>query len=149
MHEPVRSTTLHPRSPATRAWLRLLRVCHRIERTLGEDLRDHNLSLAQFDVLAHVDSAEGMTQQQLAGRLLVTKGNVCQLLDRLEATHLIERRREGRSNRLYLTDGGRTLFEELLPEHEARIAEQFSSLSAVEQLQLLALLRRLDQAPVG
>jgi DNA-binding MarR family transcriptional regulator len=148
MHEPIRSTTLRPRSPATRAWLRLLRVCHRIERTLGEDLRDHNLSLAQFDVVAHVGSAEGMTQQELAGRLLVTKGNVCQLLDRLEAARLIERRREGRSNRLYLTAGGRTLFEELLPGHEARIAEQLSSLSAVEQLQLLGLLRRLDRAPV-
>jgi len=148
MHAPVRSTTLRPRSPATRAWLRLLRVCHRIERTLGEDLRSHSLSLAQFDVLAHVGSAEGMTQQELASRLLVTKGNVCQLLDRLQATHLIERRREGRSNRLYLTAGGRTLFEELLPGHEALIAKQLGSLSAAEQLQLLELLRRLDRTPV-
>jgi DNA-binding MarR family transcriptional regulator len=126
----------------------LLRVCHRIERTLGEDLRAHKLSLAQFDVLAHVGAAEGITQQELASRLLVTKGNVCQLLDRLEATRLIERRREGRSNRLYLTPRGRTLFEELLPGHEALIAQQLASLSGDEQVELLGLLRRLDRAPV-
>jgi DNA-binding MarR family transcriptional regulator len=42
------------------------------------------LNNAQFDVLAHVGAVEGMTQQELADSILVTKGNVALLLDRVE-----------------------------------------------------------------
>ena len=85
-------------------------------------------------------------QQELADSLLVTKGNVCQLLDKLEDRALISRRHEGRANRLYLTDEGRRLFERVVPAHEAMIAERFSALSEGEQAQLHELLRKLDRA---
>ena len=65
------------------AWLRLLRVVQKVGRTLTDDLKRWDLNLAQFDVLARVGGAEGLTQQDLAEALLVTKGNVCQMLDRL------------------------------------------------------------------
>ena len=126
--------------------MRLLRVNHKIGRALSEELRRRKLSFAQFDILAHVGAAEGGTQQELADSLLVTKGNICQLLDRMEESGLLTRRREGRTNRLYLTDAGRALFDDVVPAHEALIAEQFSALSAEEQVQLLALLRKLDRA---
>lgn len=128
------------------AWLRLARVFQKVERRSSEHLREHGLSAAQFDVLAHVGAAEGITQQELADALLVTKGNVCQLLDRMEAAGLIVRRAEGRANRLYLTPAGRRLFDAVVPAHEAVIAERFAALSADEQGRLLALLRKLDHA---
>jgi DNA-binding MarR family transcriptional regulator len=134
------------RAPAVRAWLRLLRVSHKIERVLSEGLQAHGLSLAQFDVLAHVGAAEGTMQQELADSLFVTKGNVCQLLDRLEQRGLLERRKEGRANRLYLTPAGRQLFNAVVPTHEALVAEQFGILSPAEQSQLLGLLRAIDRA---
>jgi DNA-binding MarR family transcriptional regulator len=123
-----------------------MRVTHQIERTLTEDLRRRNLSLAQFDVLAHIGAAEGITQQALADGLLVTKGNICQLLDRLEQSQLLTRRKEGRTNRLYLTPQGRALYAELVPAHEALVAAQFDALTADEQIDLLALLRKVDRA---
>jgi DNA-binding MarR family transcriptional regulator len=104
--------------------------------------------MAQFDVLAHVGSEEGMTQQRLADSLLVTKGNICQLLDRMETGGLIERRQEGRANRLYLTDAGRAMFDESVPAHEDRIARHFNALSPAEQSELLDLLRKLDRSLV-
>lgn len=128
------------------AWLRLARVYHKIERCAGEQLRGRGLSMAQFDVLAHVGSDEGLTQQRLADSLLVTKGNVCQLLDRMEAGGLIERRQEGRSNRLYLTDKGRRAFAEVVPTHEDHIASHLAGLTAGEQSDLLELLRKLDRS---
>ncbi len=134
------------RQPAVLAWLRLIRVCHKIERIGSEHLRRWGLSPAQFDVLAHVGAAEGITQQELADSLLVTKGNVCQLLDRMAQSGWLVRRQVGRANRLYLTDSGRALFAEVVPAHEALIAEQLKTLSPAEQLQLLALLRRVDRA---
>ena len=128
------------------AWLRLLRVVQKVERDLTGQLRLWGLNNAQFDVLAHVGAAEGITQQELADSLLVTKGNVAQLLDRMEKRGLIERRPQGRTNRLFLTDKGGRTFSEAVPAHEALIDERLSVLPEEEQKQLLELLRKLDRA---
>jgi len=109
-------------------------------------LRAWDLSVAQFDVLAHVGASEGMTQQELADSLLVSKGNVCQLVDKMEGRGWILRRQEGRTNHLFLTEDGRKLVEEVVPAHEAMIAERFSVLSEEEQAQLYELLRKFDRA---
>ncbi len=77
---------------AVPAWLRLIRVFQRVDHASQEQLRAWDISVAQFDVIGHVGAAEGMTQQALADRLLVSKGNICQLLDKLEHARLIERR---------------------------------------------------------
>ena len=127
------------------AWLRLARVFQKVDRASAAHLRQWNLSVAQFDVLAHVGRAEGCTQQELADRLLVTKGNVTQLLDKLEHRGLTVRCQEGRTNCLYLTPAGRQLYEEVVPAHEAFIGQRLSVLSPVEQGQLLALLRKVDR----
>jgi DNA-binding MarR family transcriptional regulator len=121
--EPHYATTFH------RAWLRFARVYHRIDHRLIAQLRARDLSLAQFDVLSQVGASEGLTQQVLADRLLVTKGNICQLLDRMEDADLLVRRQDGRSNRIYLTAGGRRLVQEVLPEHETLVASLLSALT--------------------
>ena len=136
------------RRPGVLAWVRLARVFQKVERDSGERLRAWDLNVAQFDVLARVGASEGMTQQELADSLLVTKGNVCQLLDRMEGRGWISRRQEGRANRLFLTDEGRRLFDDVVPDHEALIAERFSALAHEEQEQLYGLLRKLDKALV-
>ncbi|MGF1470684.1 MAG: MarR family winged helix-turn-helix transcriptional regulator [Rubrobacteraceae bacterium] len=128
------------------AWLRLLRVGQKIGRVLAVDLKRWGLNMAQFDTLARVGAMEGITQQELAESLLVTKGNVCQMLDRLERRGLLSRSPDGRANRLFLTEQGRQLFDEVVPTHEALVAQQFSSLSFREQRELMGLLGKLDRA---
>jgi DNA-binding MarR family transcriptional regulator len=147
------------RHPGVLAWLRLMRVFLKVDGASARHFeaasarhfeawkpKQPKLSTAQFDVLAHIGAAEGITQQELAESLFVTKGNISQLLDRMERLELVRRCQEGRANTLFLTDQGRRLFDELVPAQEALIAELFASLSAAEQVQLLALLRKLDQA---
>lgn len=133
-------------SPAVLAWLRLVRVVNRVHQRETDRLRARDLSVAQFDVLARVGAAPGITQQEVANSLLVTKGNVCQLLDRLERERLLRRQPDGRANRLFLTERGQQLWDELLPIHEAFIAGELSVLDDDEQVQLLRLLRKLDHA---
>ncbi|MEO7000542.1 MAG: MarR family transcriptional regulator [Ktedonobacterales bacterium] len=127
-------------------WLRLARIYQRIDRATEMLLRNWDLSVAQFDALAQIRASEGLTQQQLADRLLVTKGNISQLLERLEARSLIERRADGRARRLYLTRAGRTLAQEVVPAQEGMIAARFSILSEDERAELAHLLRTLDHA---
>lgn len=133
-------------SAAVVTWLRLMRVYHRIQQAAASQLRDHGLTLSQFDVLAQVGADEGLTQQDLADRLLVTKSNVSQLLDRMARSGLVEREPEGRVCRLRLTAQGRAIREKVLPLHEALITEQFAALDVDERTTLQRILRELDQA---
>jgi DNA-binding MarR family transcriptional regulator len=136
------------RTPETAilAWLRLMRVYHKIDHRTADLMKAWKLSVSRFDVLNHAGNREGRTQQQLADALMVTKGNVCQVLDGMEADGLLYRRRSGRTNLIYLTDEGRELRETLVPTQEAEIERAFSALTADEQETLLALLRKLDRS---
>jgi DNA-binding MarR family transcriptional regulator len=136
----------HRPDTAVRGWLRLVRSYQKISQVSTDALRREGLSLGQFDVLAHIGAAEGSTQQQVADALLVTKSNVCQLLDRMERTGLVRREQHGRTNHLYLTPEGRSLYNRVVPAHEHTIASQFAALSDEEQRTLLGLLRKLDHS---
>lgn len=134
------------RTPGLLAWMRLARVFQKVDRAASESLRCRQLSPAQVDVLAKVGSSEGISQQELANALLVTKGNVCQLLDKMEGSGLLERRPDGRVNRLFLTDQGRRVHDEVVPRHDALLAAYFSALPQEDQRELLRLLRQVDHA---
>ena len=128
------------------AWVRLMRVYHKMNRRTVEEMRPRKLSVSRFDILNHVGVREGRTQQECADALFVTKGNIVQLLDAMEADGLLYRRRRGRTNLLYLTDAGRELRTETLAAHEARVTCDLSVLTPDEQETLLALLRKLDRS---
>jgi DNA-binding MarR family transcriptional regulator len=134
------------RQYAVLAWLRLARVFQKIDTRSERFFRAHGLNTAQFDVLAKIGAASGMTQQELADALLVTKGNISQLLGKMEQDGLIARRHEGRTNCLSLTERGQLLFEEVVPRQEALVADLLAPLTGDEQRELLRLLRKLDHS---
>jgi DNA-binding MarR family transcriptional regulator len=146
MEHVTAEQSVRPRNVSVVAWLRLARVYQKVERAAMEHLRQWELSVPQFDILAHVGAGEGITQQELAAARLTTKGNLSQLLDHMERDGLIQRVRDGRMKRICLTDAGRRLFAEVVPAHEAMIAAQFSALAGDGQAALLRLLRTLDHA---
>ena len=138
---------VHLRNPALRAWVRMLRLSQRVvQPALVEKLRGSGLNPAEFDILDTLAAREGLTQQELADALLVTKGNMTYHLCRMAERGLVYRRAQGRKNRLYLTGEGRRLLEKALPEHEALIDERFSGLSVEERAQLADLLGELERS---
>jgi len=95
---------------AVRVWFRLIRLEARLGAAVSERLREINLSVPQCDVLTTLTEEEGVSQQALAKRLYVTKGNISGLLDRLESAGLVERRSTAADRRqyeIYLTSAGR------------------------------------------
>jgi DNA-binding MarR family transcriptional regulator len=135
-----------PSGPEKDAWVALVHAYHRIIRRLEQALDAHGLSLAQFEALAHLHFDGAITQNELAQRLLVTKGNVCGLIDRLEAASLVERKADPadrRANRLVLTKRGAALLTEALPPHLELVKETMGRLSADELRTLDGLLGRL------
>jgi len=99
-------------SKAERVWFRLIRLHTRGLTAIGERLRDIGLSIPQCDVLTTLTESEGITQQELAERLYVTKGNISGLIDRLARAKLVERqpsREDKRSHSIFLTSEGKRL----------------------------------------
>lgn len=134
--------------PGVIAWLRLARAYQKLERAAANNLREWDLSVAQFDVLAHIGGAgvDGITQQELSDSRVTTKGNLSQLLASMEGDGLICREREGRLKRVSLSPKGRELFEAIVPPHEAFMHHRFDCMSAEETATLTHLLRKLDRS---
>jgi DNA-binding MarR family transcriptional regulator len=130
-----------------RTWVQLARTFYRIERVIVAALAESGLTMAQFDVLATLRYSQGLTQKELAEILLVTKGNVVGLLDRLEKLDLVERcpdPDDGRSNRVYLTRAGRVKIEAVLPVHDRLVLRTLESLNQAEVSTLRRLLKTLE-----
>ncbi|AHY47296.1 Transcriptional regulators [Rubrobacter radiotolerans] len=133
------------RRPGLLSWLRMMRFYSRMERFGDEQLRPFGLNMGQFDVLARVGASEGVSQGELAASLLVSKGNIAQLIRKMEGRGLIRRESEGRMKRVYLTPAGRELFERVVPAHEEAMQSRFAALTESEQRTLYELLRKLDR----
>jgi DNA-binding MarR family transcriptional regulator len=112
----------------------------------------HGLSLPQFEVLLVLNQEQGLTQQELAGRLLVSKGNVCAMIARMEANGLVERRSDPddrRANRVFPTKHGAGLLAKTVPEHQAVVDRVMGVLSDAELQTLYQLLDRLEEGLEG
>lgn len=123
-----------------------MRTYQHIDHQSELNFRSLGLNTAWFDVLARVGAREGLTQNELADSLLVTKGNISQLLTKLVAEGLAERRADGRSQRLFLTAQGQALAEKAVPQQERLLADSFQVLSPEELGELTRLLRKLEKS---
>jgi DNA-binding MarR family transcriptional regulator len=137
-----------PGGPARAVMLTLVRVFSRWTNLSGDLLKRHGLTLPHFEVLMTLSSGEGISQQDLTGRLLLTKGNICIIVQKMEAAGLIDRRTDPvdqRFHRLYLTDLGRRLIANVIPEHHELGTRLFSRFSQADQKTLYELLVRVEQ----
>src|SRR5258708_20342245 len=116
----------HQLKLGVRTWLHLNSITHTVGRRLSGHLERYDLTLAQFGVLAHLQAAPHISQQMLADRLFVTKGNMVGLLNRLECRKLVERRpdpQDGPTHVVSLTHQGPALAARVGPKHEELVAE--------------------------
>jgi MarR family transcriptional regulator, organic hydroperoxide resistance regulator len=128
---------------AVRVWFRLIRLEARLGAAVADRLREIGLSVPQCDVLTTLTEAEGVSQQTLAKRLYVTKGNISGLLDRLESAGLVERRSTATDRRqyeIYLTATGRTAAERAIAIQHELIG---ATIGRMDQLDLGAFERML------
>ena len=140
---------IDPDELEVRTWVQMVHTCKRIERRIEQVLEGYGLSLPQFDILATLRfRGEGVTQQELAERLLVTKGNICGMIDRMESNRWVERRpdpKDRRANRLFLTRSGKALLTATLPKQNAALRDIMSTLAVNEIQSLYWFLDRLEE----
>ena len=128
--------------------LAMVRIVRSFTEATARVAREQGLNLPRLEVLLCLSAGEGISQQELSERLLVTKGNVCMTLQAMEAEGLVERRTDAadqRAHRLYMTSTGRQRLAKTKPEREALMDRTLGGLSSDEQRTLRRLLGRIEQ----
>ena len=131
---------------ATLIWHRLNRMNKAYTQSTEKKLEEYGLSEAIADILGRIHDQPGITQTELCEKLLVTKGNIAQLVKKMEGCDLIYRKREGRTKELFLTDKGEQTHAEVRAFLQCRVDEFFNVLDQDEQRKLLSLLNKVDRA---
>lgn len=137
------------RPPGFRAWLQVVRCYQQGMRRMAERLAPLDLTTAQLDVLANLLAGpeEGLTQDQLGQRLLVTKGNVSGLLDRLSQRGLVLRKphpESRRTNLVLLTEEGRALSERAVALQRQFVRELMGEFTEEQLAGFEAVLSRVE-----
>lgn len=122
-------------TPRFRNWVAVARACHSVERALAVALQPLDMKPAQLDVLMNLYRLPGMSQHDLARRLLVGRSNITMLLPQLERRSLVRRENDDKDRRilrLFLTASGETLLMDALEIHMALIEKVMASSSPAE-----------------
>jgi DNA-binding MarR family transcriptional regulator len=104
-------------NPRFRNWIALVRAEKAVVRELTRALAPLDLKIGQLDVMMNIYRHPGMSQQDVARRLLIGRSNITMLLPQLEAQGLIRRegdKKDKRVMRLFLTDDGEARLLEAL-----------------------------------
>lgn len=98
--------------PRFKSWIAVGRACQLMQQALTRALADLEIKPPHLDILVNLYRFEGISQQELARKLLVGRSNMSMLLPQMEKRGLLERRadqKDKRVLRLYLTESGREL----------------------------------------
>jgi MarR family transcriptional regulator, organic hydroperoxide resistance regulator len=104
-------------------WELLAQFCQAFRSSSDTFMDQVDMHRAQATLLCRLFAQDGMTQSEIADQLAVQGATITNMLQRMEETGLVTRRRDAEDNRLvrvYLTDAGR--------EKERTINEQFMKL---------------------
>ncbi len=96
-------------NPRFRNWIAVVQAEKAIVRALTKALAPYDIKLAQLDVLMNVYRHPGMSQHDVARKLLVGRSNITMLLPQLVKQGFLRREsdpKDKRVMRLYLTDTG-------------------------------------------
>ena len=103
--------------PRFRSWISVGRACQLMQQTLSRALAPLGIKTPHLDILINLYRTPGISQQDLARKLLVGRSNMSMLLPQLEKRGLILRTGDGKDRRvlrLTLTDHGRSVTEEAM-----------------------------------
>jgi DNA-binding MarR family transcriptional regulator len=103
--------------PRFRTWIAVARACQLMQLTLARNMAQLEIKPPHLDIMINLYRREGISQQELARKLLVGRSNMSMLLPQLEKRGLIERRADARDKRvlrLHLTDEGKAVTEQAM-----------------------------------
>jgi DNA-binding MarR family transcriptional regulator len=121
---------------SVRVWLRLLSCTMAIEKEVQRRFAERGMTLPRFDVLAALDRHGEMNMGALSQALLVSNGNVTQLVQKLVRDGLVEMHKppsDRRSSIVRLTPEGKEIFTRLARAHQDWIDQMVGGLDYTQR----------------
>ena len=111
-----------------------------------EECRAYDLTPVQYAALIAIHTHPGIDATRLSAVIAFDRSTLGNVIERLEAKKLIERKSSGGDKRvklLYLTKAGATLLRDIKPSVDRAQARMLQPLKAADRKTLLALLTQL------
>jgi MarR family 2-MHQ and catechol resistance regulon transcriptional repressor len=131
---------------ALKLFVVLSRAVNAVNRRLGAHTDLHDLTPTEFGILEALHHKGPLLLGDVQKKILLSSGGVTYTVDRLAEKGLVERRdcpSDRRARYAALTPQGTALMREVFPAHAEQIEEVLSGLTAREQEEATALLRKL------
>jgi MarR family transcriptional regulator, 2-MHQ and catechol-resistance regulon repressor len=131
---------------ALRVWIALARCYSTFSRAVAIKIQEYGLTTPQFGVLEALYHLGPLSLGDLAGKLLVTGGNVTYVMDRLEDHGFVYRERSPEDRRVIqakLTEKGRSLIDGVFQGHAEYVDHLTRHLEQDERAELRRLLKKL------
>ena len=134
-----------------RLWLRIVSCTQMVEQEVRTMLRDKfDTTLPRFELLSALDRVpDGLSMGELSSWLMVTKGNVTGIAERLSEDGYIKRNptpTDRRSFCVTLTPKGKKLYKEMENEYEALLDSLFSEVTLDDSDMFTGVLAKVKEA---
>lgn len=127
--------------------LLFMKVAAEMENNFDSVLSKYSLSSGRFTILYLLNNAEeGILPSELALRVGVTQATISGLLNNMDKAGLLTRNpheKDGRSYVIKITDKGREVIKEILPQWYPQVQNFWKNFSEEEREGLNALLKRM------
>ena len=125
-----------------RVWRSHLLTSARLTELLDDDLREHGLDLAEYEILVTLDetSEHQLRMSELAEAVHQSRSRMTHTVGRMERQGLVERTScptDRRGVWAHLTDAGRDLLVQTAPSHVDRVRENFINPVSPDDLETL------------
>jgi len=143
------TTSDRKQDAALKLWVVLARSFNAVSARLNEDIARHELTPTEFAICEVLYHKGPMLLGEVQRKILVTSGGITYLVDRLVEKGLVKREEcpeDRRARYAVLTSAGTALIRKIFPQHTVAIERAVSGLTAAEQREAAALLRKLGLA---
>ena len=133
---------------ALNTFITLTRASETLSSKLKLSLDEYGLSEGQFAVLDALHHLGSLSQKNLCGKLLKSGGNITMVVDNLEKSGYVLRKRSKEDRRFFiveLTLKGKKKIEETLPAQVDLITNMLNTLKKGEQRELQKLCKKLGR----
>ena len=130
------------------AYINLMRAAESVSIRVHSYLGEMRITYSQFAVLEVLLHLGPLTQNQIAKKILKTKGNMTMILDNLEKRELVKRSRlisDRRVQNITLTATGSKFIKKIFPIHVERVVKEFQVLTSEQKEQLRKTCRVLGK----
>jgi DNA-binding MarR family transcriptional regulator len=122
-------------NPRFKNWIALVRAEHAVVKALSRALQPLDLKIAQLDMLMNLYRHPGMSQHELARKLLVGRSNITMLIPQLEQRGVLKRESDAKDKRvlrLTLTEDGEALLMKALKVYSTLIEKVMAQSTPAE-----------------